>query len=387
MLAAYRRWRRAGAAIALACASSLVMAAALVLATAGPGQAARAPSWTVRKTFGPGAATSTTATSSRDVWVTITEFSNDNRVSVERWDGLRWNTVPTPLGMFTDEGVVVGASSPASAWVFTYVRPAVANPYSVAWHWTGRSWRTYRLPGGTQVDATAVLGPRDAWAFGTIGSGYNTGSPYVARFNGRAWRRVAAPMLTLTASALSAHDIWVAGPSAATENSRVPDFVLARWTGRGWQSVRVPRVGAGPGVTLGSPRVLALSERDVWLVLTRSPISGTGPSTTIALHYDGGQWSQFAGLASARPATSNLAPDGKGGFWVAVTTFASGEGALVHFEYGRWDKPVVLAGPRHYAVIAGLASWPGSTAPWAAGWTGHTTGNPNPQAVVYSYQR
>jgi hypothetical protein len=387
MLAAYRRWRRAGAVIALGCAASLTMAAALVLATAAAGQAARSPSWTLRKSFGGGAASAIAAPSPRAVWVTVIRYSDGNSVLVERWDGHSWHRVPTPAAMFTDGSAVVAASSAADAWVFTYVRPAVASPYAVAWHWNGHSWRQYRLATEDYVDAAAAFSPTDVWAYA---SGFSGGIPdltsgYVVRFDGHRWHRIAAPVIPLSVSVRSSRDIWIAGPTAATANRQRPDFELARWTGSGWRTIPVPRLGVGTRVSVGSPEVLARGPGDVWLTLVASPSSGTGPSTVTALHYDGRTWSRFTGPVSLSPYTSNLAPDGRGGFWLALRR--PGTSALVHFRSGGWGEPITLAGRGHYTVIAGLADSPGSIAPWAVGWTGSTTGHPDVRAVVYSYER
>jgi hypothetical protein len=385
MLAPYRRWRALG----VACAISLVGASALVLATGGVGQAARSASWVVQKNFGPGAAVSVAATSSRDVWLTCLCANHGQTPSIERWDGSHWHAVATPSKMFTGQGALIGASSSGDAWVFTQVEPATGSPYDLAWHWTGRTWRRYRLPGRPSViSAAAVLGPTDAWAYGgSYGDSLDLTSVYIVRFTGRGWRRVSAPVIPLTVSARSADDMWIAGPTPSSASRERPDFALARWTGHGWQAVPVPQLRVGTGATLQDPEVLALGPRDVWLTLVAAPNSGVGSSTVIVLHYDGRTWSRRAGLVVPLMSTSNLAPDGHGGLWLALMTYRKGEGELVHFRNDRWSRPVVLARPEHYTVIQALAAWPGSTAPWAVGWTGHLVGDPDPQAVVYSYER
>src|SRR5271166_5976192 len=187
----------------------IALAATLGPASAAAGHAATAAGWHVSRTFGPLSADAVTAAGFRNAW--LAGLRPDCSVFVQHWNGSRWRPVPAPTAMFSDSGVIVGASSAVDAWTFTYTRPAIASPYSVAWHWDGHGWRTFRFPDGSNVSATAVFSPADAWAFGGLGSSTGKVTPYVARYDGKRWRRVHSPLLATGASPISPGDIWTVG--------------------------------------------------------------------------------------------------------------------------------------------------------------------------------
>jgi hypothetical protein len=160
--------RRAAAALLLGCAA---LAAATGIAIASSGSATSAtspPAWSQIRTFS-GLVTVIDSVGRRDAWLTGIDTDNNYSVFVRHWNGTRWRAVRTPRAMFTDEEVIVGASSPANAWVFTVTNSALASSYAVGWHWTGRAWHSYRLAAGTSINAAAVISRTDAWAFGMIG--------------------------------------------------------------------------------------------------------------------------------------------------------------------------------------------------------------------------
>jgi hypothetical protein len=366
--------RRAVAALLLAAAT---LAAATGIAIASSGASTRPPGWTLIRTFGGVQVSDIAGVGARDAW--LTGIGGDNTIFVRHWNGSGWRAVETPRAMVTDGAAVVGASSASNAWVFTFLRPAVAASYAVGWHWTGHAWQSHRFPDGTSIDATAVFSPTDVWAFGMIGPG----RPYVIRYDGRRWRLVYAPVQPTGASALSAHDIWIVGPTTAS--SKI--YEAADWTGRSWRILKLPRVRVPKGMYLASPQILAAGPADIWIDFDEFSNSGQGPDTQTLLHYDAGAWRQIAVPRGSIFRASNLATDGHGGIWLALGMQQPFGSAMYDYRNGHWSKGVVLAKPGRYTFINWIARVPGSAMAWAGGYNGHTTGNPNPHGVLYEYGR
>jgi hypothetical protein len=370
--------RRAVAALLLAVAA---LAAATGMAIASSGSAPRPSAWSLIRTFDGVEVYDITGVGARDAW--LTGIGADNTVFVQRWNGARWRAVATPRGMITVAAAAVAASSASNAWVFTFLRPAVAASYAVAWHWTGRAWQSHRLPDGTSIDATAVFSRTDAWAFGMIGAG----KPYVIRYDGRKWRQVQAPVQPTGASALSAHNIWIVGPTIASLKTFPFSYEAADWTGRSWRILKLPRVRVPKGMYLASPQILAAGAADIWIDFDEFSSSGQGPDTQTLLHYDAGDWRQIAVPRGSIFRASNLATDGHGGIWLALGMQQPFGSAMYDYRNGHWSKGVVLARPGRYTFINWIARVPGSVMAWAGGYNGHTTGNPNPHGVLYEYGR
>jgi hypothetical protein len=375
-MAARSMSRRVAAALFLGCAA---LAAAAGMAVASSASATRQPGWSQIRTFS-GAVTDIAAAGRRDAWLTGIGISDNNMVFVRRWNGTRWRAVSTPRAMFTDEDVIVGASSATNAWVFTFTRPGAGASYAVGWHWTGRAWQSHRLPAGTSINATAVFGRTDAWAFGTIGAGKS----YVIRYDGRKWRRVPAPVQATGASALSGHDIWIVGPTSARRNPSPFGYEAADWTGKSWLVLKFPHVRVPKGMHVGWSQILAVSRADIWVDLDLFSNSAQGGDTQTLLHDDAGQWTQVGVPRGAIFGSSNLATDGRGGIWLALAFQHRRFGSAVYdYRNGHWSKGAVLARPGHYTVIAAIARVPGTGMAWAGGYAGLNTGTPRPYGVLY----
>lgn len=369
--------RRVAAALSLAV---VLLGAATGLAIASSGSATRPLTWSLIRTFSGGAVSDITGVGARDAW--LTGIGTGNTVFVQRWNGSNWRPVRTPGAMITDGAAVVGASSAANAWVFTFVRPAVTASYPVAWHWTGRAWRSFRLPDGTSIVATAVFSRTDAWAFGTTGAG----KPYVIRYDGRTWRQTHAPVQPTVASALSAHDIWIVGPAIASLDAFPVSYQAADWNGKSWRILRLPHVRVPRGTYLASPQILAAGPADIWIDFNLFSYSAQGPDTQTLLHYDAGRWTQVDVPPGSIFRASNIATDGHGGIWLALGLQNRPAGSVMYdYRNGHWSKDALPAKPGRYTFITWIARVPGSVMVWAGGYAGHLTGNPNAYGVLYEY--
>jgi hypothetical protein len=337
--------------------------------------------WQLTQTYDPDEVASIVAPGSRDAW--IADLRPDSTVVVHHWNGTRWHIVRAPGTMFTDDGVVVAASSVTSAWIFTYARPAVGAPYAVAWHWNGSDWSQSQFPAGTTVLAAAAYPPADAWAFGELDSGRGPVASYAARSSGQGWQRVAVPVLAAGVSSPSVGDMWIVGQTDASLSAATPSWAMANWTGSSWRVLPLPRVVTAKGLSLSRPGILALSQASIWIDFQL--VSDGSDVGAVFLHYNGLSWTQLAVPAWAATSHSNMTPDGRGGFWIAVDTLRS-HSEMYDYRNGHWSRPDALSNAGHYTVITATATRPGTRQVWAVGYRGSSTGSPNPKAVVYEYR-
>ena len=168
------------------------------------------------------ALTSVTAVSPSDAWATglsVKDNGNPNapwQTLIRHWTGKTWRAVTLPAkiakvwtrqGPFADR---IGASSPGNVWLFG----GLAGAYL---RLDGSRWSSGWLPGASkkpgaqiEIDAVEVFSRTDAWAFGLRG----VSTPYAARYNGRKWVRVTVPRAASgggaidAAAAVSPDNMW-----------------------------------------------------------------------------------------------------------------------------------------------------------------------------------
>jgi hypothetical protein len=383
-----RRLKRA-ATFGLPLAAVVVVVLAFALASAlaskgSPGKSNKSVAlsgWRLTQTYDPNEVADIVAPSSRDAW--IADLRPNSTVVVHHWNGKRWRLVRAPSAMVSDQSVVIAASSPASAWIFTYIRPAVATPYAVAWHWNGSRWREAQLPAGTMILAATSYGPSDAWAFGELDSGRGAPESYAARYNGQSWQRVSVPVLASAVSGLSADDIWIVGQSDSSLSGSTASWAMANWNGTSWHVVPLPRVRRAKGLALSRPGILALSPANIWVDFQLA--SDGSDDGAVFLYYNGVSWTQIGVPHWAATWHSNMTADGRGGFWIAISTLRS-HSEMYDYRNGHWSRPDALSNAGHYTVITATATRPGTRQVWAVGYRGSSTGSPNPKAVVYEYR-
>jgi hypothetical protein len=188
------------------------------------------------------------------------------------------------------------------------------------------------------VGATSVLSATDARAFGQRQLSASA-VPYAARYDGRRWRSVTAPLLvTGAASVISPHEIWIAGYVSGNQCSPV---AVAHWTGRSWHVLTLPRLPVPRGGSYGQPDVLALSPADVWTDLelrNSSRVIGV-----VLLHYDGTAWAR---ISVTYPSTGlgAMTADGHGGIWITSVISRLPGSAIYDYRGGRWSRQATPAG-------------------------------------------
>ncbi len=260
------------------------------------------------------------------------------------WNGHAWRpaALPAGLGSFIS---AASASSPANVW-------AVSSFGGYALRWNGSRWSVARRwQPGTGAACVTAISATDVWLFGIApGSGPRTGAWH---YNGRGWIGVPGPRDPVCrASAVTPRDIWAI--TAAPKGG-----VVEHWDGRAWNQVRTGSVLAGAELD----DVIAVSPRDVW-VLGNSPAASPAGRVVLA-HWNGLSWRRF--IAPGRAMPRRLAPDGRGGIWVAATTLgAQTESRLLHLSRsGRWT----LANLKHGFgnAVSDLVLIPGTLSLWGSG--------------------
>lgn len=269
------------------------------------------------------------------VWaVGSSEDGGQNNVLVQHWNGSRWRTAPTPTPGSND---VLFDVSPSWAVGFTgaqtlalrrvgtsWGQVATPNPSATsnnlqgvvqlssknAWavgsyqgpsavrtlvlHWNGSHWKRIASPNvggdstGNALTGIAAASARDIWAVGYYGT-VSGDLPLVLHWNGKRWKVVTSPAAgqapfgaTLSGvGASSADRAWAAG--SYYDGTQLKALVL-RWNGAKWKRVKPLGLGAAASVL---EDVLALSDRNVWIVGEDSP-------NNLVLHWNGRNWKKVA---------------------------------------------------------------------------------------------
>jgi hypothetical protein len=277
----------------------------------------------------------------------------------------------------------VAPTGPGTAWAFLNVSP-------VAWHLASGHWSSVRFPDERMIISyAAASGPDNVWAFGLNNTAYrwdgsrwavahrfghddissatvvSSSDVYVItavrtrmvtwHFNGHGWRELPGGRNLFQISASSPGNIWAVGV-----------YTIAHFTHGKWHYTRVKSLlpGKDRSCTVMSA-VYAKSPSSVWAVDAR--ICGTTIDPAVLLHYTGRRWR----VASPRDAigyvgSTDLAPDGSGGAWLASEGDGITSSSLVHFANGKFttiSQPVRGA----YFEIDGLAHEARSDVSYAVG--------------------
>lgn len=375
---------------------TLVVATALATGSATAQAAVTPPSWHVYQVFGadsgnPGLE-GVAATGASDAWVSGTTAQ---ALVIEHWAGVSWQaqSVPSNMTVGGSDSVVagpVGAASARDMWSFPSIITTSADIH-YALHWNGTNWKEYKLSGTLGIFGTAVFSASDAWAFGQapvhkVLVGY--GPPYAARFNGRAWNRVAMPGVPVNVSPLAPNDIWAMGPTAKTANDvQTKQAIIAmRWDGSRWHSMSVPRVRLSKNGKLAAAYdFVALGRRDLW-VAEGLPEPACGcmlPAPGIALlHWNGRSWRHFI-LSRSLIAPMAMTSDGRGGLWFEGLTITA-QDRLLHYLAGKFIETAVPTIKDFNSTFNSMALIPGTHSLWG---TGILTPVPNgtSEGAIYKY--
>jgi hypothetical protein len=187
--------------------------------------------------------------------------SNRRKLILQRTGGA-WSVSAAPIVARYEHLAAVDATGPADVWA---VGSATGDIQSVpltplALRWNGTSWAPMSLPttGRAALAGVDARTPSDVWAVGSTTSADST-QPYVARFDGSAWRRVATPTIAgggeLTdVVALSSSMVVAVGRSNGAP-------LVLRWNGSSWARETTP-TSSDPRVTSAA----AAGPNAVWAI-------------------------------------------------------------------------------------------------------------------------
>jgi hypothetical protein len=230
------------------------------------------------------------ARAENDVWAVGDTFSPPSQAIIEHFDGVSWSVIPSPS--FAPDGATltdVIARSPSDAWAVGSTQAHIGPFHRSALieHWNGTKWAVVAAPStNTDTLLTAVAGARDVrpsrfWAVGASTDSAGIQRAYILHWNGRAWRRVAAPNGSsgnnvLTTIATGVRIMWAAGVAQQAGNN-APLVEQLKGT---WKTVPVATT---PGRYFLGAKLDAAGE--LWLVGQQTPGSElASPSGEVAMH-------------------------------------------------------------------------------------------------------
>jgi hypothetical protein len=337
-------------------AAAVALSAAGVLAVSGAAQAAGTPGWRYAPLYPQSDGIwSVSASGAANAWA-VGQSSNtscDMCLFTAHWNGTKWQTIAPPNALLGQVNRITGnaavaATSGQRAWVFAWGEYAELGTSQLsAIEWTGTSWSAVHnfpspVPGEPTLGTATASGPADVWCFGNTGSSGQT--PWTVHYNGKSWSSVALPVSVAHASGNPAAGDWITGTLSAKPNRAA----VMHWSKGAWRNVPLPAITVPKGAHLAPSFIDAVTPANVWTSFVISPNTGTGPSTTLVLHWNGSAWSKVP--VPRGVSVYGLAGDGHGGAWVASYkvnkpgVYLAGL-VMYHYSGGAWTHVTVPVKP------------------------------------------
>jgi hypothetical protein len=275
-----------------------------------------------------------------------------------------WSIVPSPSKAGVGQRLVgVTSISATDAWAVGDVYDRTSgDELTLIQHWDGAAWKVVRSPNLPQRyhTLTGVSGAssNDVWAVGyTIDDRTGSWEILIEHWNGTAWSIIPAPSLPGDVKALSmvdaiaTNDVWAVGWTGTQAD---PNTLALHWNGSTWAQFATPT----PGVYANLYGVSAASSNDVWAVgYYRESID---VYESLALHWDGTAWTEVesANVASFTwfNAVTALGPDDAWAAGYAILSPERQTPVTEHWDGAAWT---VVEGPSlvgDYDAVTGLAA-------------------------------
>ncbi len=266
----------------------------------------------------------------------------------------------------TGIGPLAGALRPAGD---VLVRPSDVPPCGPAWRAvTAASASTVY----NELHAAVALSPTDAWAAGIYG-GEQYALTLIEHWNGTQWQTVASPSVANFSNhlygmaALSPADIWIVG--ASHQGTGLWRTLAIHWNGKEWSIVPTPNSGAISNLNA----VAAASSDDVWAVGDVTANPRTESSQVLVMRWDGKEWQRIdTGVGAQNSTLSAVAAIASNDVW-AAGSFSDKSGTLsqplfLHWDGASWQEAKVEGGGAVWGISARSAS-----DIWAVGNAGPST--------------
>jgi hypothetical protein len=206
--------------------------------------------------------------------------------------GSIFKVVPTPNENFNSDLFAASASSPNDIW-------AVGQSTI---HFDGTKWTAFQAPfingeNTAFLQGVVDLSPTSAWAVGNVIGG-NPGQ-IIEQWDGTKWSLFPNPTLPPNSEAdlfamtsTSVNDIWAVGNLVQDVGSGGFAFNLfEHWDGKEWAVTTIPTPNNAFEALTG---VSADATNDAWAVGCVAPLSAGSTNTTLAIHWNGTEWTQVA---------------------------------------------------------------------------------------------
>lgn len=275
------------------------------------------------------------AIASDDVWA-VGSYNSDGgngtalptaQTLAEHWDGSHWRVVASPALVGGTAFEAVSALSPSDVWAVGLQSPGAPGPDEtpLAARWNGSRWESVPTPFvGNRINRLYGVSARtadDAWAVGMWRSTTTTFHILIVHWNGVTWGLSSAPDPGINdglnaVKVVAADDVWAVGERVDAVAGSQP--LIMHWNGASWSTIALP---VFPGDFHRLNAIDAVSPTDIWTSGAEAPVAG-GPSVPLLMHWDGRTWSK------AIPATSS----GTSGYLNGVAVVGAGDAWAVGSE-------------------------------------------------------
>ncbi|MEO5952238.1 MAG: S-layer homology domain-containing protein [Chloroflexia bacterium] len=304
------------------------------------------------------------------------------RTLIQHWNGSNWTVVPSPnIGTNDNHLLSVNVLTANDAWASGYYLNDFGIAQSLVLHWDGTSWTQVAAPSispyqDSELLSVEAIASDDAWAVGYSIDENGIGHPLTQHWDGTAWSVVVSPdppnaeygsaLRDLTI--VSPTDIWAGGFLLVDRQGYGLERTMAmHWDGAQWSVVSTPNIGAYTNTFNGLD---AAGPNDVWAV--GSYRDSTYITHPMSQHWDGTQWSivfvpsldssdhALAAIDVVSP-TDIWAVGSFGGYSYAAQSFAA------HWNGQVWEP---MHGPDFsiytYNLLVSVTAFPNSDV-WAVG--------------------
>jgi hypothetical protein len=253
-----------------------------------------------------------------------------------------WQEIASPNEPDTDNVLAdVAALGPKNAWAVGTINQSRGTMIE---HWNGSTWSITPRPnvsgriGSTGLSAVAAVAADDVWAVGHNSGGFGA---LAEHWDGTAWSLVDVPEKDpgsdglADVTAVSQDLVWAVGTTSSDDPIPVITTLIERWEGSDWEIVQSPNAHNGSELN----GVAAVSADGAWAVGNTLNVNNIQDGTLIE-HWNGARWrvvrSPSPGIAPGLEAVATVSATNA---WaVGGTTRENGECAslIEHWNGTKW---------------------------------------------------
>jgi len=264
-------------------------------------------------------------------------------------------TTPSSIGGVT-------AIGPRNAWAAGSVGSGFGR--LAVWHWDGSRWRRVSVPGLPASVTGGVIRASSGTNVWLFGQDEATNKPIVRRWDGKSWHIVPAPPDSAsTPVVLGRANVWTHGSTSCVHNLRHCLTTMNHWNGRAWSQTSIPVFVDDMSGKPGSMWVIGEFGGD--------PSPPPTPGRPEAFRWTGHAWRKVTSMPSPLSFfTATISVASPRSVWVNAALARAGKrgpGYLLHWNGRRWRKIVAPASLTTFGPVTGDGSggaWAGPRAHW-----------------------